>query len=111
MLYLSQGGAPRGPRDWGFLEREAGRLVELSGGRSRGFELGQATLRCVAKASQARSLFTAVKARLTRGCAQGVTIRGQAYPRIYYDPALSRPPWRLWVDLEGRTLEASAGEA
>lgn len=107
VLYLSLGGVPRAPRDWAFLEREAAQLLELSGGRSRGFDLGQAILRCVAKSSQARPLFTAMKARLTQSCARGVTIGGQRYPRIYYDPALSRSPWRLWVDLETRTMEAS----
>ncbi|MCB9399208.1 MAG: hypothetical protein H6510_15440 [Acidobacteria bacterium] len=87
-IVLTLGAKPQNECDWGFMEREAGQLVVVEGGRQRGQTIELSEMRVVTKVSDAKMLFRQLKKAILSHCTiRGVyTKTGVFYKSIYYSP-------------------------
>ncbi|AUX28654.1 MULTISPECIES: hypothetical protein [Sorangium] len=107
LMYLALRQAPASEQDWSFVDREAANLLEFAGARQRGQDLELVTVRPVAKKTNVARLFAATKAAIAASCKRGVMLNGQLYPKIFYAKELEVRRFRLWVDIETKTISAN----
>lgn len=106
VAYITLGGLPESPTDWGFIDREQDHLIEIVGAIRRDMDLSITNIRVVSKRSRAKNACELIRRRISRSCDRGVSLDGHPYPKIYCENGIQEAGFELWTDVENKTIRA-----